>query len=323
MNKTNVIISVLLLGTLLSGCTKSTHYKEDVQASLKKQAEMKNYAFSGNADLALGNFIPQAKDSNPITTNLLGILQNSKLAYTGIVNTAPVQLEVDLKATPAALAGATLDLPIILKENKLYLNIPLLSQKDEYFSIDLTKLGTAENPKSPLSPDSLKNVSQIASSISNLVIADLQEKWFTKAKDQVTLKDGSKATTLSVQVDDKNKAALSTSLQTKLPEIITSLKTNGILSAEQADKLKQSNFKAIQVTTPSSVIFTIDQAGFIRDQEVNLTFTMPDETGAAVNHHINVHQSYEQINQSPKFTKEIPQKIKPFEDVLKLLAPKK
>jgi predicted small secreted protein len=323
MNKTKLIISVLLVGTLLSGCNKDTHYKEDIQASLKKQSEMKNYSFTGDADLALGNFIPQAKDSNPITTNLLGILQNSKLAYTGIVNTEPVQLEVDLTATPAALAGASLDLPIILKDNKLYLNIPLLNQKDEYFSIDLTKLGTTANPQSLLSPNSLKNVSQVASSISNLIISDMEEKWFDKAKTAVTLKDGSKASTFSVQVDDKNKAALSASLQTKLPEMITALNTNGILSAEQADQLKQSNFKSIQVATPSSVIFTIDEAGFIREQQVNLTFTMPDETGTAVSHHINLHQTYEQINQSPKFTKEIPQKIKPFEDILKLLAPKK
>jgi hypothetical protein len=323
MNKTKLIIPVLLLGSLLSGCTKDTHYKEDVQASLKKQIEMKNYSFTGAADLALGNFIPQAKDSNPITTNLLGILQNSKLAYTGIVNTQPVQLEVDLKATPAALAGASLDLPIILKDNKLYLNIPILSQKDEYFSIDLTKLGTATNPKSPLSPDSLKNVSQIASSISKLIIGDMEEKWFDKAKTAVTLKDGSKASTLSVQVDEKNKAAISATLQTKLPEIITALNTNGILSAEQAEKLKQSNFKSIQVVTPSSVVFSIDEAGYIREQQVNLSFTMPDETGTAINHHINLQQTYEQINKSPKFTKEIPKKIKPFEDVLKLLAPKK
>jgi hypothetical protein len=174
-----------------------------------------------------------------------------------------------------------------------------------------------------LSPDSLKNVSQVASSISKLIIGDMEEKWFDKAKTAVTLKDGSKASTLSVQVDDKNKAALSATLQTKLPEIITALNTNGILSAEQAQKLKQSNFKSIQVTTPSSVTFTIDDAGFIREQQVNLTYTMSDETGAAVNHHIKLHQTYEQINKNPKFTKEIPQKIKSFDDILKLLAPKK
>jgi hypothetical protein len=323
MMKTKIIISALLLGTLLSACTEKTHYKQDVQTALTKQVEMKNYAFNGNADIELGNFIPKAKDSNPITTNLLSILQNSKLEFNGIVNTEPVQLEVDLKATPAALPGAVLELPIILKDNKLYMNIPLLSQKDEYFAIDLTKLGATADQKSPLSPDSLKNVSQVASTISNLFVGNMEEVWFKKATAVATLKDGSKASTISVEMDEKNKAALSTILQTKLPEMMTALSTSGILSAGQAESLKQLNFKNIQIESPSSLVLTMDEAGFIREQQIKLTFSMPDGTGAIASHHFFLNQSYEQINKSPKFTKAIPQKIKPFEDILKQLAPKK
>jgi hypothetical protein len=323
MKKPKLILSVLIMAALLSGCKEQTKYKEEVQASLTKQIEMKNYAFTGNADIDLGNFIPLAKDSNQITSSLLGILQNSKLEFNGVANSDPVQLEVDLKATPAALGNTALQLPIILKDNKLYMNIPLLSQKDEYFAIDLTTLGTLSGDSSPLKPDSLKNVSQISSTVSNLIVNQMQEKWFKKSSDPVTLKDGKKANVLSVDVDDKNKAEVSAAFQAKLPEIFDTLTKNGVLSAGQAEKLKQNDLKSLQIEVPSSITLTIDDTGFIREQLITLKFNMKDTTGAAASHHLILHQTYEQINANPKFTKEIPAKIKPFEDVLKMLAPKK
>jgi hypothetical protein len=322
MYKTKLILSVLMLGVLLTGCKEDTHYKEAAQASITKQAEMKNYVFAGNADIDLGNIIPQTKDGNAITSNLLSILQNSSIEFKGVANTQPVQLEVDLKATPVLL-GTALDLPIILKDNKLYMNIPLLSQKDEYFSIDLTKLGTATDSKSALSPDSLKNVSQISSTISKLIMDDMQEEWFKKSKTEITLPDGSKASSLTIEVNDKNKAAISTTFQSKLPKIISTLQTSGILSKEQADKLNQTNFQSVQVEIPSSIALTTDGEGFIREQQINLTFSIKDEAGASATHHFNLKQTYDQINKNPAFTKPIPSKIKPFEDILKLLAPKK
>jgi hypothetical protein len=322
MNKTKIILSVLLLGVLLTGCKEETHYKQDAQASITKQTEMKNYVFNGKADIDLGNIISQTKDGNVITANLLVILQNSIIEFKGVANTEPVQLEVDLKATPVII-GTALDLPIILKDNKLYMNIPLLSQKDEYFAIDLTKLGTATDPKSALSPDSLKNISQISSSISKLIIDGMQEEWFKRSKNELKLPDGSKATTLAIEADDKNKAALSTSLRSMLPKIINILQTNGILSKGQADKLNQTNFQTVQIEIPSSISFIIDGDGFIREQQVKLTFSIKDETGTTATHHLNLTQAYDQINKNPAFNKDIPSKLKPFEDILKLLAPKK
>lgn len=323
MSKSKIILSALLLAALLTGCKEELHYKLDAQTSIAKQIEMKNYAFAGNADIDLGNLIPPAKDGNAITANLLGILQNSSIEFKGVANTAPVQLEVDLKAKPVALAGASFDLPIILKDNKLYMNIPLLSQKDEFFAIDLTKLGSTENFKNALTPDSLKNISQISSTISKLIMDDMQEDWFKKTKDELVLQDGSKASTLTINVDEKNKAAISTVFQAKLPVIISTLQTSGIITAEQAAKINQNNYSSVQIEMPSSIALTIDQSGFIRDQSIKLAFSIKDAAGAAATHHLNLKQTYDQINKNPAFTKEIPSKIKPFEDILKLLAPKK
>jgi hypothetical protein len=322
MYKIKLTLFVFLLIFLLAGCKEATHYKEDAQAFITKQAEMKNYVFAGKADIDLGNIIPQAKDGNAITSNLLGILQNSSIEFKGVANTQPVQLEVDLKATPALL-GTALDLPIILKDNKLYMNIPLLSQKDEYFAIDLTKLGTAANSKSALSPDSLKNISQISSTISKLIMDDMQEEWFKKSQTEITLPDGSKASSLTVEVNDQNKTEISTTFQSKLPKIISTLQTNGILSKEQADTLNQTNFQSVQIETPSSIALTTDIDGFIREQQINLTFSIKDVTGTSATHHLKLKQTYDQINKNPAFTKPIPSKIKPFEDILKLVAPKK
>jgi hypothetical protein len=151
----------------------------------------------------------------------------------------------------------------------------------------------------------------------------MQEEWFNKSKTGLTLSDGSKASTLTIEVNDKNKAALSTAFQSKLPKMINTLQINGILSKGQADKLNQTNFQSVQIETPSSIALTIDESGFIREQQINLTFSIKDESGTITAHHINLKQTYDQINKNPAFTKPIPSKIKPFEDILKLLAPNK
>ena len=315
--KVQIILSIVLACTLLTACTDKTNLKKEAQVSVTKQAEMRNYSFTGTADIDLGT-LPQTKDSNPITTNLLTLIEKSKLEWTGVASVDPVQLEVNLKSSSGAL-GIPLELPMLIKDNKLYISIPMLNKKDEYFAIDLTTLGTMAGSKTPLTPDSLKNVIQTTSTLSNLILTDIQDKWFQKSKDPITLKDGTVAKILNVEITDKNIQEISLIFQSKLPEMIDILAKSGIISTEQAEKLKQADLKSIQMRTPGILSLTIDPTGFIREQKINLTYTMKNKEGNLENRHLNVSQAYDHINQSPKFEKQTPTQIRPFEHILKFM----
>jgi hypothetical protein len=217
-NKRTLILAAVLTFSLLTGCTDGNKLKKDVQASLTKQVEMKNYSFSGDADLDMAG-LPASADSNPITSGLLAMFQTSKLEWAGVASMDPVRLEMNLKATPSG-SGAALDLPMIFKDNKLYVNIPLINKKDEYFVIDPAQLSTVVGQNSILSPDSLKNVTQTTTTISTLLIANLDSKWFKQTTAPVTLKDNKKGTVITIEINDKNKQEFTAAVQAKMPEII-------------------------------------------------------------------------------------------------------
>jgi len=322
MNKLKLIVPLVLACTILTSCTDVTKTKQEVQNALTKQIDMKNDVFSGTIDLDLGNLIPQSTNNNTITNSLIGILQNSKITWQGVENTNPLQMEVDIKATPAAL-GTTLDLPILLKDNKLYMNIPLLNTQGKYFSVDLGTDGSGNGQKDALTPDSLKSVTQVTYQISSMLVTDLDPKWFTQVDEPTALKGAQQSNTIIVNIDDANKAEFSKIVQANFPSFIDTFAKSGIITPNQAVLFKQQNITSLQVQSPSKIAITIDESGFIRTFSIQMNFTLHDAAGTAVKHHINLQQSYEQINQNPKFSMPIPSETMPLSDVLKMLQPQK
>jgi hypothetical protein len=307
-------LAVTLLVPVMTGCTDHKQIKDTFQQSLNKQAEMKNYKFAGSADIKLG--APLGSSGNPLTAGLLGMLKESKIEWNGTSSAESVQFEADLKITPKG-AAAAISLPVLIKDNKLYLNLPAINKPDEYYVIDMTQLSTTS--KSPLSPDNLKNVSQMSTALSTLITGSVDAKWFEEAKDPVKLSDGTAAKSISLEITKKNEQELGGILNAKLPEAIDVLKTNGLLSPDQADKLKASKTPVIQLRAPSKLTVAIDDQGFIRDEQIDLSFGLTAPDGSVSDNQISLHETFDQINKNPAFQKDLPKQTKPFDDILKML----
>ncbi|SEB41531.1 hypothetical protein [Paenibacillus sp. GP183] len=312
-------IAAVVSMTTLTGCTDSTKIKQAVDQALVKQNEIKSSSYNGSLTLSLGDGLLAA--TNPLMNGLLGMAKESNLDWNGAVNKEPLQLETDLTFTPKGSSTGT-SIPVLIKDSKLYFNMPAINKPDEYYSVDLQQI--SKDSKSALNVDSLKNTSQVTTALAKLLLDGIDAKWYKEAKDPLKLKDGASAKSISIEISKKNEQALNTWVQSKLPEFIQTLQTNGLMTAAQADQFKNGSSKSLKIDAPGMLTFAIDDQGYIRDQVMDLSFSIANATGNTVSSKVNLHQSVDGINQTPAFKKEIPKNVKSFNDVLKLLgtAPK-
>ncbi|TXK77130.1 hypothetical protein [Paenibacillus sp. N3.4] len=303
----------------LTACTDNTKIKEALDQSLIKQKEMKSYTFDGSTTLAISD--AWMKSPNPLTNGLLSLLRESTIDWKGISNVEPLTFQTDLKITPKG-STSPFEIPILIKDSKLYFNMPALNKTaDEYYAVDLQKM--SQTGKSPLTVDSLKNTSQLSTALGSLLFGGIDAKWYKQEKEPFKLKDGSAAKTISVELTSKNEKEINTLLQTKLPEFLGILQNNGFLAADKVEQLKTSGSMSIQLHAPGKMAVAIDDQGFIRDQTIDMNFSLAAVDGKKQDNHILLHQTYDAINQSTPLTKEVPKNVKNFDDILKLITPAK
>jgi hypothetical protein len=308
------IIAVVSM-SLLTACTDNTKIKQAVEQSLAKQNEIKTSTFNGSMTLKLGEGL--LASSNPLMGGILTLAKDSTIEWNGAENKDPLQFETDLKLTPKD-STAGISIPVLIKDSKLYFNMPAINKPEEYYSIDLQKIG--KDTKTTFTADSLKNTSQVSTALAKLLFDGIDAKWYSEAKDPIKLKDGSSAKSTSVDITKKNEQEINTLLQSKLPEFVQTLQTNGLISADQADKFKNGPAKSLKLVAPGKLTVSIDDQGFIRDQVTDLNFTTNAENGNPVTSKITLHQAVDAINQPPAFKKEVPKNVKSFDEVLKIIG---
>ncbi|MFD0692770.1 hypothetical protein ACFQZT_01555 [Paenibacillus sp. GCM10027628] len=305
--------------TSLTACTDNTKVKEAALQALDKQKEMKSYTFEGSTTLGISDAL--MKSTNPLTNGLLSLVRESTIDWKGISNIDPLQFQTDLKITPKG-STSPFEIPVLIKDSKMYFNMPALNKTpDEYYAIDLQQM--SQNSKSPLTLDSLKNTSQLTTSMAGLIFSGTDARWYKQEKDPVKLKDGSTATSINLEVTNKNEKEINTILQTKMPELINILQTNGLVTADKAEQMKKAQANVVQIHAPSKLSLAIDTQGFIRDESMDLNFSAAAADGKSADNHITLHQTYDAINAATALTKEVPKNVKNFDDILKLIAPAK
>lgn len=318
MTKKWITLSAITAISLVSltACTDNTKVKEAFQQSVNKQTEMKSYTFDGSTTLAISDGL--MKSANPLTNGLLSMIRESTITWKGISNVDPLQFQTDLRITPTG-STSPIDIPILIKDSKMYFNMPALNKTaDEYYAIDLQKMSGTN--ASPLTADTLKNTPQVSTALSKLIFEGIDAKWYKEAKDPIKLTDGTSAKSIQVDLTTKNVKEINKQFQAKLPEFIRSLQTNGLLAADKAEALKKNGLASLALKAPSSMKIAIDDNGFIRDQSLDITFTVTID-GKSLDNHIALHQTFDAINQGAPLTKEVPAKVKSFDDILKLLTP--
>lgn len=301
-------LSVLLL---ITGCTDYNQLKTDLLQAVAKQEQVTSYQFKGSIELKADSSLLGGATS-PFTAALFAFLKDSKIDYNGLTALEPAQLEANFKVTPTG--GSLIDIPVLIKDNKLFFRIPAINKDDEYLVFPIIE--KKSNPVAG-SSEALKNSSHLASTIHDQLLNGINPEWLHTSKDPVTLADGTVTKRITLDINSKNEQAFNDIWKKAVPGFTELLKSNGLASAANIDGW-QSTLKEVQFRAPSSLEFLIDNQGFIHEQKWNVAFTA---NGSTNENHLIWTQSLSELNKAPAFTKEIPAKQKSLEDLLKLVKP--
>lgn len=306
MFTTRKLIPLLLLCCFLllaSGCTDHEQLKQDLLQAYAKQEQVQSFRFSGQSVLQLDSSLLQG--AQPMTAAMLGLFKDSTIRYEGIVSMAePMRMEAAFTITPKG-AASPIDLPILLKDNKMYLHLPAVNQTDEYMMLPLENI-----------PGTLNQTNGLVSGINVKLLEGVEPKWLGPGGKDEALSNGEPARRITLTVRDNNLSEVSTYFSAVLPGLLNDLMTGELSSADQTESIR-AFIERWKMTVPTSISTLIDEQGFIREQSGRLSFTDKD-TGKAVNL-IEWTQKIDDVNQTPNFTKEAPKQVKNLLDILRLL----
>lgn len=314
--KTLLLGAVLAIAATAAGCTKEPDLaKEKMEQAFLKQSEVSAYSFTGKASLNIQ--IPAAgTGKNLIGAAFTDMLTKGDLEWSGAAAYNPVRLEAELKSTPKD-SGTALTLPLLFKDNKLYLQLPLLG-KSETFSLDMAELSGLSGKTNPFTQENLKSSGKLVSDGFRVLIADIDAKWF-KTEEAASLSDGGKAQVYRLEITDKNRSEIEAAIKGRLPELADLLSAAGLAGEAQVQALK-SSAAGFTLQAPGTMTLTVDQTGFIRRQTLELAFGFPGTGGQAAANSVKMEQSYGDVNGSPAFKQEPPANARPLGDILKLLT---
>ncbi|MEX1030538.1 MAG: hypothetical protein WDZ91_10935 [Paenibacillaceae bacterium] len=320
------LIMLVLLATAAVGCGDGEQLQLDVQNALAKHTEMNNYRFSGSANLALER--PDGDwSSNPLTAGILTMITNGQLSWEGIASVEPVRMELLLKLTPHSSSQA-IDIPMLIKDNKMYLHIPAINEPEQYYEINLDQLSEMSSTDNPLSVKQLGNAGQLFSSIFQKIVSSVNPKRF----EEITGKDAD-LRSINITLNQKHVEEAIDIWFTAVPEIMKQLNDAGYIQpkTEQAweQKLSQANYRnwiersdEITLNQPLTLLMKLDDEGYVRESHMKADITATDKKTTTKTWSVDVVNRYDDINQNPAFTQPIPTNVKPFSDILEFMSGK-
>ncbi|WP_028549260.1 hypothetical protein [Paenibacillus sp. UNC451MF] len=311
--KSIVTISLLLTLfaiTILTGCTDNKQLKQDLLQAINKQQDVANYRFEGSIDLhADSSLFGQA---NPIAASLFSLIKESKLEFKGVAALEPARMETNLTVTPNG--GSPISIPVLIKDSKLFFQMPPLNKPDEYMMLPIQNKQASSNG----STEPLKNTGQLTANLTQQLFKDIDPKWLQTSKEAAALSDGTTVKRITLEINKKNEQAFADYMnQSVVPGLQEIIKTNGLAASSSVDSWT-TTLGQIKVKAPSTITLMIDNEGYIREQQWNLSFT----SGSSTNENkLNWTYTISDINKNPAFTQETPAKVKSLEDLLRLVKP--
>lgn len=313
MNKKLPFLPVVLAAAalLFSGCSDGVKEKEAVQQAIRKQSEIQQFRFSGSG--SYGWDTPGAASSsapNPLTAALAGAVNGAQLEWSGIASYSPVRLETNVQMTTRS--GNSFQIPFLIKDNKMYAQIPLLNKKDEYYSFDLTKPAGNSSPGA-LQPDALVRTRDAMTRMLDSLLSGVEPKWFKEDK----LDDPGAGKQYSIGITEANAAELSKQMGAGLAGWTGQLQaiTGGSWGNPQ-------QLAGLQLQAPGYIRLRVNPESFIERISLDLNGLPAASAPAPGTYRFKLDYSLSDINKPIPFEQDVPAAVKPFEDLLKLLPRK-
>lgn len=294
---------------LITGCTDHQKLKQDMLQAVQKQEQARSYRFTGELQLQLDASL--FAGAQPLTAAMATLLKDSAIAYTGAaaeaVSGESVRFEADMTVTPKNGAQPIL-IPALIKDNKLYLALPVFNKPDEF-----TVLPLGQGDNAAASGETLKNTGHLSAVLSGKLLEGIDPAWINEDSEPTALADGTPGRRLRLELTAKNEQAAADYFAASLPGALAELAASG-LQPSAGDALGKALANA-RLKAPSSLTLLVDGQGFIREQTGELRFSLGDGPASA----LKWTQRLSDINGQIDFRKDVPKQTKPLDDLLRLL----
>lgn len=339
MQRTAILAMVAIL-FVVAGCSSSKPSKEALVDSLKKMSEMHAYAFSGTVGVNDITIPAVESDELGITSMLSSFLKGSKISFDG-------QYDRDAKRTDVTMkleyktdgVSTTLEVPVIMTGEKMYLKIPNLpslpeSMTSKFVEIDLKKMMEEQGATDVPTIDNDKMI-KLSSDMILAMVEPFESKDFfsePKAADVQGLPQDAKYDSLvQFQLTNENfPAAVDTILNKVAPAIIDLLSSDEEylklinVKKEDFDKAKQQITdnsaqwseevkKAVKVN--DFKLTTGVKDGYMTFQGINADIVVSDEGQGETKLNMYATSTYSAINEKQTFKQEIPTDTIKLEDL--------
>lgn len=323
MNKLIIaLMTVALLAFMTAGCTGGNELKQDVIQAFDKQKDMNSYRFSGQAVLQTDDELTQP-DQRPLTAGLFELLKQSTISWEGVASRNPARLEMTWKITPQG-RNSSIEIPLIVKDDNAYFRIPSINAENEYFEMDLQK--SPVGSQLALTPEMLNQAAGIPSAILKSLTESINSKWFSEKKENQTNVQ-TKLKSISIDIKPENFGDFAKDITAALPDVIAELQKIGLPAGQSAidtqlQKLQErmaSSTDSMRLRQPLTLTVAIDDQGFVSSNTMDLDLAKKQTDGSEKYVQLHWQARYDQINENPSFSMEIPQKTRSIDDVLRLV----
>lgn len=117
-----LLLSAVLVAAGCTGGTKTKSPQEMLQESIEKSAELETYRFSGSLKVEELSFA--AAPDDPGMSMVANLLDGAELSLTGVYQADPVHMEMDLALALQGDMAITLNFPIVMTQDKMWIKIP-------------------------------------------------------------------------------------------------------------------------------------------------------------------------------------------------------
>lgn len=310
--KISCIFLLITMSVMMISCEKQE--KEDLKqialAALSKQMDIESYQFQGSLNIKLGA-IPMTRDAHPLTTALWALIKESQWEWSGIIDHNPLSLEAEYRMLPSGVTQPVIA-PLLLKDNKLYFQLPIINVDDEYYMANLSNPTSQDNPLPELS-------TIIASALFETLDSNTMSKKTIPVEDPDPTIDQASHTVITLEVSEAHEETATEAFRTAISEYMNQFILSGQLSVDQAGSIIPWEQMNISVDSPLKIDMTIDTTGYIRQIDIDMRIVTSTEGSTASDHHVVLTQSFDHINEPISFTKDIPTNIRAFDDVLQFI----
>ncbi|WP_026264154.1 DUF6612 family protein [Paenibacillus terrigena] len=324
----SVVMGMLAVMLVLSGCGAKKDPKEALQAAMDNAAKMKSYDFKASFILNDLNVSSPELTANPEVGMVYNMLKNAQVTVTGAYQKDPMQMEMNVDLTIKGDASFTLNMPIVLTKEKMWVKIPSIPMipmpenlVGKFVEIDMKKLAEQAGETTVPTFDTAKS-QELSMDIMKILFEKFDGKTFFQELDakSVTLPEGVEAKQIvklainnenleqgiTVLAKDVVPQVLDLLASDKYKDVIPSLKAEDIAAAKKdltdEAKLKEAlaEIKKGFKINDLNVVTAVNKDQFPAYQEANINVDVTAE-GSTVKVNAKVTSEYSNINGKPNF----------------------